>query len=81
MATVNEVFSSVLALSLADRAELAKRLIESLNAGEPDPGAEAAWAEEIEARIAAYQRGELKATPWKEAIAEIRKSFAKDRAQ
>jgi putative addiction module component (TIGR02574 family) len=81
MSTVNEVFSTVLALPPADRAELAKRLIESLDVGQPDPGAGEAWANEIEERIAAYQRGEINAKPWKEAIAEIRKSLAEDQGQ
>lgn len=78
MSTDNDLFTTALSLPVTVRAQLAQRLIESLDAGEADPDADEAWAEEIESRIAAYQRGEIKAQPWREAIAEIRKSLAKD---
>ncbi len=78
MSTDNDFFAAALSLPVTIRAELAHRLIKSLDAGEADPDADEAWANEIEARIAAYQRGEIKAQPWREAIAEIRTSLKKD---
>jgi putative addiction module component (TIGR02574 family) len=78
MSTDNDLFAAALSLPVTVRAELAQRLIESLDADEADPDADEAWAKEIEARIAAYQRGEIKAQPWREAIADIRRSLKKD---
>ncbi len=46
----SEVFDSALALSEDRRVELAKRLIQSLDSGEKEPGYDEAWAEEIERR-------------------------------
>lgn len=48
-----------------DRAELAGMLIESLD-GEPDPDAEAVWAEEIKERARQARAGELESKPWRE---------------
>ena len=78
MSTDNDLFAAALSLPVTIRAELAQRLIESLDADEADPDADEAWAKEIDARIAAYQRGEIKAQPWREVIADIRRSLTKD---
>jgi putative addiction module component (TIGR02574 family) len=80
MSTDNEVFTAALSLPLNARAQLAQQLIESLEVEPADPDADEAWAREIEDRISAYERGEIKARPWKEAIAEIRESLGKDRS-
>ncbi len=48
-----------------DRADLAGLLIESLE-GEPDEGVEAAWAAEIERRVAQLEAGTVKSIPWEE---------------
>jgi putative addiction module component (TIGR02574 family) len=48
-----------------DRAALAGLLIESLE-GEADPDVEAAWAVEIERRIAELDAGTTKTIPWEE---------------
>ncbi len=78
MSTDNDLFAAALSLPVTIRAELAQRLLESLDGGQADADADEAWAKEIEARIAAYERGEIKAQPWREAIAEIRTSLKKD---
>ena len=52
-------------LSEADRAALAGLLIESLEA-EPDPDVDAAWATEIEKRVAELDAGTVKSIPWEE---------------
>ena len=62
---VNEVFRDATELSEHDRATLAGLLIESLE-GEPDPGVEAAWAAEIERRVAELDAGTVKTIPWEE---------------
>jgi putative addiction module component (TIGR02574 family) len=61
----NEIFRDATELSEHDRATLAGLLIESL-AGEPDPGVEAAWAAEIERRLAELDAGTVKTVPWEE---------------
>jgi putative addiction module component (TIGR02574 family) len=52
-------------LAEKDRADLAGLLIESLE-GEPDPDVEAAWAAEIERRVAELEAGSVKSIPWEE---------------
>ena len=61
----NEVLRDATELSEHDRATLAGLLIESLE-GEPDPGVEAAWAAEIERRVAELDAGTVKTIPWEE---------------
>jgi putative addiction module component (TIGR02574 family) len=50
-------------LSAKDRADLAGLLIESLE-GEPDADVEAAWAAEIERRVAELEAGTVQGIPW-----------------
>jgi putative addiction module component (TIGR02574 family) len=59
----NEIFREATELSEQDRATLAGLLIESLE-GEPDPDVEAAWAAEIERRVAELDAGTVKTNPW-----------------
>ena len=60
-----DVFQDATELSEHDRATLAGLLIESLE-GEPDPEVEAAWAAEIERRVAELDAGTVKTIPWEE---------------
>jgi putative addiction module component (TIGR02574 family) len=60
-----QVFRDATDLPETDRATLAGLLIESLDP-EPDPGVEAAWAEEIRRRIADMDAGSVKTIPWEE---------------
>jgi putative addiction module component (TIGR02574 family) len=64
------------ALSEDERARLALSLIKSL---EPADACdlEAAWRPAIEARLAAYDRGEVNARPADEVFAEIRRLFGR----
>lgn len=59
------------ALDAEDRAKLAESLFESLHS--PVSEVEAAWAEEIERRIAAFDRGEIMAFPAEDVFAEARR--------
>jgi putative addiction module component (TIGR02574 family) len=61
----NEIFRDAAELSEHDRATLAGLLIESLE-GERDPDAEAAWAAEIQRRVAELDAGTVKTIPWEE---------------
>jgi putative addiction module component (TIGR02574 family) len=45
-------------------------ILESLD-DEPDPGVDAAWAEEVERRIRQVDSGEVKLIPWEQVRAEL----------
>jgi putative addiction module component (TIGR02574 family) len=59
------------ALSPDDRAKLAQSILESLHT--PVAEIEAAWAQEIERRVAAYDRGEIPSYPAEDVFAEARR--------
>jgi putative addiction module component (TIGR02574 family) len=63
--TFTELWREAADLSEEERASLAGLLIESLE-GEPDPDVEAAWAAEIERRVAELDAGTGKTIPWEE---------------
>ena len=63
--TLTELWREAAELTDQDRAALAGLLIESLE-GEPDPDVDAAWAAEIEKRVAELDAGDAKAIPWEE---------------
>jgi putative addiction module component (TIGR02574 family) len=67
---VEKLFREASDLPEADRAELAGRLLDSLET-ERDEGVEAAWAEEIERRIRQIDSGEVKTIPWEEVRAKL----------
>jgi putative addiction module component (TIGR02574 family) len=71
MGIESELLTQALALPEADRAELANRLLLSLEPDEDDLNHDAAWAEEIERRRQAFDRGETTASPWREAMGRI----------
>ena len=58
-------------LSAEERARLAQSLLESLHA--PVAEVEAAWAEEIARRVAAFDRGEITSYPAEDVFAEARR--------
>ena len=58
-------------LSAEDRAKLAEALLESLRA--PLSEIEAAWAHEIQERVAAFDRGEVAAHSAEDVFAEARR--------
>lgn len=59
------------ALSAEERAKLAESMLESLHA--PVSEIEAAWAEEIERRVVAFDRGEIPAYAAEDVFAEARR--------
>lgn len=63
--TFTDVWKEAAELTEEERASLAGLLIESLE-GEPDPDAKAAWAAEIEKRVAELDAGTVKSIPWEE---------------
>lgn len=65
-----EVFEAALALPEDECAELADKLVESLD-GAAAPDAGAAWAAEIERRLARIDAGRATSAPMDEAIARM----------
>jgi len=63
--TFTDVWKEAADLSDEDRATLAGLLIESLE-GEPDLDVEAAWAAEIEKRVAELDAGTVESIPWEQ---------------
>lgn len=63
--TFTEVWREAAELTEEERASLAGLLIESLE-GEPEPDVEAAWAVEIEKRVAELDAGTARTIPWEE---------------
>jgi len=59
------------ALTPEDRAKLAQSILESLHT--PVAEIEAAWAVEIERRVAAFDRGEMQSYPAEDVFAEARR--------
>jgi len=64
----DDILKAAMNLSIDDRALLANSLFDSLADGALDPE----WAEEIERRIAAYDRGEVQSLSVEEARRIIR---------
>ncbi len=62
---VEAVLADALRLDLEARAQVATELLASLD-GPADPNAEAAWAFEIERRVAAIEAGTVKLEPWED---------------
>lgn len=74
MATsVVELFDQASELDEKDRATLAGLLLESIDQGS-DPDIEAAWATEIEKRVAQIDRGEVELIAWE----EVKKKLLRD---
>jgi putative addiction module component (TIGR02574 family) len=70
-ASLKKIEEQAKALSAEDRAKLAETMLESLHA--PVAEVEAAWAEEIERRVAAFDRGEMPAYAAEDVFAEARR--------
>lgn len=59
------VLREALTLPEKERAEIAGALLESLEPAR-EAGVEAAWRQEVAARVAALEAGEVETTPWEE---------------
>lgn len=70
-ASLKQIEEHARTLSPEDRARLAESMLESLHT--PVSEVEAAWAEEIERRIAAFDRGEIPSYPAEDVFADARR--------
>lgn len=66
------LFDEALRLPAEGRAALAGQLIASLDASDLEPDREAAWAEEVATRMAAYEKGEVAALPAEQLFEQMR---------
>ncbi len=71
---VKTILADAVRLDLDARAEVVTELLASLD-GPADPGAEAAWAVEIERRVAAIDAGTIKLEPWDNVKRRIEKEI------
>jgi len=67
---LQEVLPTVLALTTAERAELAAELLASLD-NEPEADVESAWAAEIERRAQRVRSGQAAGRPWIEVFSDL----------
>lgn len=65
MRRVQTLLKEALTLSDDERAEIAGALLESLEPA-PETDVETAWRQEVAARVAAVEAGDVKTTPWEE---------------
>jgi putative addiction module component (TIGR02574 family) len=72
-ASLKQIEQLIQSLSAEERAKLAETLLESLHV--PNSEVEAAWAREIEERVAAFDRGEMKDYPAEDVFAEARRLY------
>ncbi len=68
-----DLLSRVLALPLNERARMAAELLASLDDEVPPQEVEAAWASEIQRRVAAARAGELESTDWRTVLDRVEK--------
>ena len=68
---LEDVAAEALELPLTARAELASRLLDSLEEISEEES-DALWAEEAEQRYAAYKDGDIKAAPAEQVFAKLR---------
>jgi putative addiction module component (TIGR02574 family) len=72
-ASLKQIEEQARALTAEERAKLAESMLESLHS--PLAEIEAAWAVEIERRVAAFDRGEIPAYPAEDVFAEARRTL------
>jgi putative addiction module component (TIGR02574 family) len=71
--SLKQIEEQAKALTADERAKLAESMLESLHT--PVSEIEAAWSEEIERRVAAFDRGEMPEYPAEDVFAEARRSL------
>jgi putative addiction module component (TIGR02574 family) len=74
MNDTDKLLTRALELPESDRAELAARLLESLDSGN-DPVIDDAWAEEIERRCAASDAGTIVTSDWNDVRQRIERDI------
>ncbi len=71
-----KVLAEALTLDTCERADVAAKLIASLD-GEPEEDVEAAWTAEIERRIDEIEAGRVELVPWEDVERRIEREILK----
>jgi putative addiction module component (TIGR02574 family) len=74
--TAEKVLAEALTLDTRERADVAARLLASLD-GEPDDDVEAAWAAEVARRIEEIEAGRVELVPWEDVERRIEREILK----
>ncbi len=74
------LLEDALRLSESDRAEIAGALLESIEP-DTDVAVEEAWREEVKARVAALESGEVQTVPWEEVRDRLFRRLSSSRAR
>ncbi len=69
--TANSILDQALELSATERADVAEKLLSSLDA--PDLIIDALWAKEADSRIDAYRKGDIKSVSEEQVFAKYKK--------
>jgi putative addiction module component (TIGR02574 family) len=72
MSVAPDLLPKLLSLTVPERAEIAHRLILSLEEPDFDAESEALWAVELEARMASVREGHAAGTAWRDSIDRMR---------
>ena len=80
MMLIDEITTEILGLPASDRAQLAHKLIESLDVREND-SAEVLWRQEIEKRCQEIEHGTVVCKPIEEVLTRIRQKLSNARSQ
>ena len=75
MTIVSDVLTAALALPAEARAEVAHKLLLSLEPDEVDFDADHAWADEVRRRLSAIREGRAAFRDWNEALEDMRRSL------
>lgn len=79
MSVSTDLFALALEMTEDQRADLALRLIQSLDRVPADPERDAAWTAEIERRLRDIDEGRALLIPWEEASNRLEKSLKRYR--
>ncbi len=81
MTTPSQILDAAMALDTGQRAEVAHKLLLSLEPADFDEDVDQAWAAELRGRLQAIREGRVRLRDWDEALAGIRQSIlSKDQA-
>ncbi len=75
MTSIHNLLELLMGLPEQQRAAISRELLLSLEGEDFDADCESAWAVEIENRLAAVDKGQFSARPWRETLEAIRQSL------
>jgi putative addiction module component (TIGR02574 family) len=80
MSTIEDIVAAAMELSSGDRAQIANRLLESLDAEDGDEFAfDEEYEQELLNRLDAYDRGEVKALDWNDVKEQLQESLRQNK--